>query len=138
MTSSASFQPATNTSTFSTQDQGMKVSVTTQVRVETDANEQNQPQPTLTPTLTPTPASPSASSTETPTPPLKAGYKTTEFWLTLVAQAVGILTAMGLVSPAHSSDLSNAINTVIGASLALGTALAYIFNRTWLKTKSQS
>lgn len=127
MVSSATFQPAAHTATFSSDDSGVSVKVTTMVEVTPTAT--TNVQSTTTPVST-------TSTTPTTTPVLKPGYKTSEFWVTMVAQVVGLLTAMGVVSPAHTSDLSMAINTVIGALLALLPAMAYIFNRTWLKTKS--
>jgi len=38
------------------------------------------------------------------TPVIKPGYKTTEFWLTVVATTIGLLMASGAITPGSGAD----------------------------------
>ncbi|MCL4389831.1 MAG: hypothetical protein M1484_04500 [Patescibacteria group bacterium] len=66
---------------------------------------------------------------------LKPGYQSTEFYVTLISQAIGILALTGVVIPDQIGELSKAIITIIGALISIVPAVVYIFNRTWLKSK---
>lgn len=67
-----------------------------------------------------------ASEEGDPVPP-KAGYKTTEFWLSLAAVAIGAVTASGVI-PADS-----VWERVIGLVVAGLAALGYTGSRLALK-----
>ncbi len=60
-----------------------------------------------------------SETTDTPTPapaPVKPGYKTTEFWLSTAATAVGILLASGIVPESGSwSQVVGLICAVLGS-----------------------
>ena len=69
---------------------------------------------------------------------MKEGYKTTEFWMTLAANAVAILVLFGVFTPEESGQvqdgLSNAIEAVAALVVSLGTVWKYIESRTAVKT----
>ena len=56
----------------------------------------------------------------------KPGYKSTEYWLSLVAVLVGALLASGAIT--DESTLK-----VLGVATSLLTAMGYTVNRTWHK-----
>ncbi len=67
---------------------------------------------------------------------LKPGYQSTEFYVTLVSQAIGILALTGVVIPNQAGELTKSIATIIGAIISIVPAVVYIYNRTWLKSKT--
>ncbi len=150
MSLSSQFLPAHHQVTLQQEKIGVSVSLTAKIQLADSLGTQNPsnqpisvPSNSSCPPISPAsslPISPSASPSPAPSinpaTAMKPGYKTTEFWVTLVAQLIGVLTAMGLVSPAHSTELTNSLNTIVGSILTIVPALVYIFNRTWLKTKS--
>jgi len=60
---------------------------------------------------------------------MKPGYKTTEFWLTLVTNAVGIAVLMGAVSPEAQEPLVQAAGQLAGGVIAAVSALGYALSR---------
>jgi hypothetical protein len=67
---------------------------------------------------------------------MKQGYKTTEFWVTLASQVVGILLLTGVVTPEQSEVLGIAAgkgggiaNEVIGIITMVGSAFGYNVSR---------
>lgn len=66
---------------------------------------------------------------------LKPGYQSTEFYVTLISQAIGILALTGVVIPNQAGELAKAVVTIVGALISIVPAVVYIFNRTWLKSK---
>lgn len=66
---------------------------------------------------------------------LKPGYQSTEFYVTLISQAVGILSLTGVVIPNQAGELAKSIASIIGAIISIVPAVFYIYNRTWLKSK---
>jgi len=68
---------------------------------------------------------------------MKAGYKTTEFWLTVFAQLLGIAVLFGVVTAEQVDSLNGAIETAIKAIVGLWVAVAplleYIKSRAELK-----
>ncbi len=67
---------------------------------------------------------------------IKPGYQSTEFYVTLISQAVGILALTGVVIPDQAGELVKAIVTIAGAVISIIPAATYIYNRTWLKSKT--
>jgi hypothetical protein len=62
-------------------------------------------------------------------PVQKPGYKTTEFYLTLVAMLLGALAASGLLDvTATQID-----NQLVGMLIALLASLGYVAQRAWVK-----
>ncbi|HZE86983.1 MAG TPA: hypothetical protein VE090_02130 [Methylomirabilota bacterium] len=64
---------------------------------------------------------------------IKSGYRTTEFWITLATQVIGIFTIAGVIGQDQSTQLAKAISDII---IILAPAVIYIYNRTWLKSKT--
>ena len=64
------------------------------------------------------------------------GYKSTEFYVTIISFVVGALVTTGTVAPTHADDLINAISQLIGGLITLVPVIVYIYNRTWLKSKA--
>ena len=67
---------------------------------------------------------------------MKQGYKTTEFWVTLASQVVGILLLTGVVTPEQSEVLGIAAGKgggiateVIGIITMVGSAFGYNVSR---------
>jgi hypothetical protein len=65
----------------------------------------------------------------------KPGYKTTEFWLSLLATLVGFLMASGLLD---SQPADGWIARVVGGIVAALAALGYSASRAKVKTESSS
>ncbi len=57
---------------------------------------------------------------------MKSGIKTTEFWFTLVASAVAVVVATGVLSPEEGEAVSSATIELIKAISVLGGILAPI------------
>ena len=67
---------------------------------------------------------------------MKAGYKTTEFWVTLGSQIVGMLLLLGVVTPEQHEVLGIATgkaggiaNEIIGIIAMVGSAFGYNVSR---------
>jgi hypothetical protein len=67
---------------------------------------------------------------------MQSGYKSTEFYTTLISTVVGLAVLAGFIKPEESSLFTNALVTIIGGLLTLIPPLVYIINRTWLKSKT--
>jgi hypothetical protein len=70
---------------------------------------------------------------------LKAGWKTSEFWTTLVVQAVSLTVVLGLMNHTDSATLTDSLTAMVTAAFSLmisgSTAMAYIKSRFELKAK---
>ena len=70
---------------------------------------------------------------------LKAGWKTSEFWTTLVLQGVSLAVIVGMVNSTESATLTDSLTKMITAIFTLaisgGTTLSYIKSRFDLKNK---
>ena len=52
---------------------------------------------------------------------MKTGYKTTEFWVTVLIQIIGLIAALGYLTPEQSSTLVQAVTQIGGvAAMVLG------------------
>lgn len=60
---------------------------------------------------------------------VKPGYKTTEFWVTVVCQLIGILSLAGIITPEQSTDLSAAIQQIVAAVVMGASAFGYSLSR---------
>ena len=69
---------------------------------------------------------------------MKPGYQTTEFWITLVAQVVGVLQVLGVVSSEHATTINQGMGQIIGGLVMVLPALAYIYSRTKAKVAKKS
>ena len=59
----------------------------------------------------------------------KPGYKTTEFWLTLVTQSVGILALTGVIKPEEATSYLQGGGQIVGGLMTLIPQIAYAFSR---------
>lgn len=66
---------------------------------------------------------------------MKPGIKTTEFWITIICQAIGILMTTGIITPDQSSALSEAAMQLGGIAAMVGSAFGYSMSRGKAKTK---
>ena len=68
---------------------------------------------------------------------MKPGYKTTEFWLTVIAQILAVAVLFGVVTAEQVDTLNGAIESAVKAFIGLWLAVAplveYIRSRAALK-----
>lgn len=68
---------------------------------------------------------------------MKQGYKTTEFWVTLLAMVVGLAVHLGLLAPDTASDIQNQGSSIIVQLFELLAvvvpAAAYTLGRSYVK-----
>lgn len=60
---------------------------------------------------------------------IKAGYKTTEFWMTIASAVCGILVVMGKITPEQSVATMTGVTTYVGAAIAVIPTIGYIVSR---------
>ena len=60
---------------------------------------------------------------------MKAGWKTTEFWTSLVAQLAGLAVLTGMITPENATVYGQAANTVAGSVIAAAGAIGYAYAR---------
>ena len=65
---------------------------------------------------------------------MKPGFKTTEFWLTLVAQLISLLVMTGVIPQADTGMLNDTASKVAAGIVAALTLCKYIHSRTLVKT----
>lgn len=65
---------------------------------------------------------------------MKPGWKTTEFWMTAVAQLLPFLVLLGVVPAADVQSLTASIASVVSGCLAGVSLIAYVVQRYKLKT----
>lgn len=72
---------------------------------------------------------------------MKEGYKTTEFWLTLLAQLLGVAVLFGVINAEQVKTLNDAIAVAVQAVVGLWVAVAplveYIKSRAAVKTSAE-
>ena len=60
---------------------------------------------------------------------MKTGYKTTEFWVTVLVQLVGFVAALGYLTPEQSSTLVNALTQLGGIVAMVAAQFGYSLSR---------
>jgi hypothetical protein len=73
-------------------------------------------------------------------PEIKPGYKTTEFYKSLVLEAVGLAAAFGLISPAHTTILNqvpDAIQLTADTVVKVAGIMTALISQ-WSYTKSRA
>ena len=65
---------------------------------------------------------------------MKTGYKTSEFWLTILSTIGGFLVASGVLTEEENVTLTEAVSGVV---LAVAPIWQYIKSRTEVKTNKQ-
>lgn len=63
----------------------------------------------------------------------KPGIKTTEFWLTLIAQVASLAVALGFITPDISSQVGDIAAKLAGVVVAVTTLISYIKGRSTVK-----
>jgi len=66
---------------------------------------------------------------------IKPGFKTTEFWTSISAGLVGVLTLTGIFTNDQAKDIVIAINSIVGGLMVICPAVAYAFSRGKAKGK---
>jgi hypothetical protein len=60
---------------------------------------------------------------------MKPGYKTTEFWVSIVIAVSGVLVAMGVITPEQQAGIGEGLNTAIGGIMTVLSSLGYSISR---------
>ena len=60
---------------------------------------------------------------------MKTGYKTTEFWVTVLIQIVGLIAALGYLTPEQSSTLVQAVTQIGGVAAMVAGQFGYSLSR---------
>lgn len=60
---------------------------------------------------------------------MKPGYKTTEFWVTIAVQIVGILTTTGMFTPEQAGAITDAVIQIGGLVAMIASAFGYSLSR---------
>lgn len=60
---------------------------------------------------------------------IKEGYKTTEFWMAISANILGILVIFGMLTPVDSSGLIVMLEKIIGALMISLPSFGYTLSR---------
>lgn len=68
---------------------------------------------------------------------MKPGIKTSEFWVALVAQVVGILALIGVFTPEQADTLQQALTALAGAIMQALSAFGYAVSRGSAKSKGE-
>ena len=64
---------------------------------------------------------------------MKAGYTTTEFWLTLIGQAVSLLVMTGVIPSGDVDGINSAASKIVAGAFAAWTLGHYIKGRSQVK-----
>ncbi len=59
----------------------------------------------------------------------KPGYKTTEFWLTVIAKVIALLAALGVFTPEQASAVTKASVQLAGVAGMVAAAFGYSLSR---------
>jgi len=65
--------------------------------------------------------------------PIKPGYQTTEFYITLATLLTQVLVIAGIIGPQEATDTEAALKTGISGLVILITTVAYIIGRVQVK-----
>ncbi len=60
---------------------------------------------------------------------MKAGWKTTEFWKSLISGVIGLCITLGWISPENADKLTTALMQIVGAIIMIAPMVAYIISR---------
>jgi hypothetical protein len=70
---------------------------------------------------------------------MKPGYRTTEFWVTLLGQGIALLATLGVLAAPEAATLTEAAGKLVTAAFTLASSTAvvlhYVQSRTRLKEK---
>lgn len=60
---------------------------------------------------------------------VKSGFKTTEFWLTLVPLFLGVLAVFGVFTPTETTQMNAGLTQIIGGIFAVLPVIGYTISR---------
>lgn len=63
----------------------------------------------------------------------KPNYKTSEFWIALITNVIGMLVMTGVISTEESQKITSNLQPVIGGIISIASTLGYIFARVQIK-----
>lgn len=66
-------------------------------------------------------------------PKQKSGFQSSEFYLALINNIVGILVILGYVSPQEADQVGRAVSQVIGGVVVIASTVIYVWGRIKLK-----
>jgi len=66
---------------------------------------------------------------------LKSGYKTSEFYATLIATIFSLLTMAGVIEPSRASEMQELVLQAVSGIIALVAVVSYVYSRTQLKVR---
>lgn len=69
---------------------------------------------------------------------VKSGFKTTEFWITLLVEIISIFVIVGVLTPEEGEALVLALSDAIVVSVALVAALAPLLTYIWGRVRIKS
>ena len=61
--------------------------------------------------------------------PIKPGWKTTEFWVTILIQVIGFAAILGYITPEQQGAMGDAITQIAGAVSMVAAAFGYSLSR---------
>ena len=60
---------------------------------------------------------------------MKAGVKTSEFWVSVVVSVLGVLVALGIITPDQQNTLTQSIHQIVGAVMTVVPIAGYALSR---------
>jgi len=60
---------------------------------------------------------------------MKPGIKTSEFWVTVIISILGVLVALGVITPEQKDTLAQSIQQIAGAVMAAAPVIGYALSR---------
>lgn len=66
-------------------------------------------------------------------PEIKPGAKSSEFYFTILNNAVGLSVLLGYLTPQQADDFVRAVVSVIGGLMVIASTVVYIYGRVKLK-----
>ena len=67
---------------------------------------------------------------------IKSGYMSSEFWISILGNIIGLLVITGIITPANGTEYTKELSIIIGAVINLITTLGYTASRTTIKINS--
>ncbi len=68
---------------------------------------------------------------------IKAGWKTTEFWVSLATGVCGLLVTLGVFDAGQAHDIAASVGKLSGGIIMAVSSAAYAISRARTKTSSQ-
>ena len=65
---------------------------------------------------------------------VKSGFKSSEFYIALINNLVGIAVVLGYLTPVQADDFNKAVVSIIGSAMIIFSTVVYIWSRLNLKS----